>query len=111
MVARNASQWSSEEEDFSSDAEDSSSDNEVDRLARLADGIFEESDDVEEQEFAGFKFEMPDDVTFQLGPPPVQQVDDDYGDGQPQVGPRVNIPPNSKPIDILNLFFDDVLFQ
>ena len=64
MAARYAGQSSSEEEDFPSDSDDSSSDNEVDRLARLADEIFEESDDDEEQEFAGFEFEMPDDVTF-----------------------------------------------
>ena len=111
MAARYAGQSSSEEEDFPSDSDDSSSDNEVDRLARLAEEIFEESDDDEEQEFAGFEFEMPDDVTFQLGRPPVQQVDDDYVDDQPQAGPHVNIPPHSKPIDIFNLFFDDVLFQ
>ena len=47
---------------------------------------------------------------FQLGHPPVQQVDDDYMDDQPQAGPHVNIPPNSKPMDIFNLFLD-VLFQ
>ena len=74
-------------------------------MARLADEIFEESDDNEEQEFAGFKFEVPEDVTFQLGRPPVWQVDDDYVDDQPQAGLRVNIPPNSKPIDIFNLIF------
>ena len=111
MVACYAGQSSSEEEDFPSDSDDSSSDNEVDRLARLADEIFEESDDDEEQEFAGFEFEMPDDVTFQLGHPPVRQVDDDYVDDQTQAGPHVNIPPHSKPIDIFTLFFDDVLFQ
>ena len=111
MAVRYTGQSSSEEEDFPSDSDDSSSDNEVDRLARLADEIFEESDDDEEQEFAGFEFEMPDDVTFQLGRPPVRQVDDDYVDDQPQAGPHVNIPPHSKPIDIFNLFFDDVLFQ
>ena len=92
MAARYADQSSSEEEDFPSDSDDSSSDNEVDRLARLADEIFEESDDDEEQELA---------VTFQLGRPPVRQVDDDYVDDQPQAGLHVNIPPHSKPIDIL----------
>ena len=111
MAARCTSQSRSEEEDFSSDSDDSSSDNEVDRLARLADEILQQSDDDEEQEFARFKFEMPDDVTFQLAHPPVWQVDDDYVDDQPQAGLRVNIPPNSKSIDIFNLFFDDVLFQ
>ena len=44
--------------------DDSFSDNEAERLARLADEIFEESDDDEEQEFARFELEMPDNVMF-----------------------------------------------
>ena len=104
----------SEDPSFSgSDHDDSSSENEVDRFERLAERIFDDSDDDDDQNFSGFPYEMPGPLTLYnvVGRHPVRELDGDYVDDQPHPGPQINLDANAKPIDLFNLSFDNIILQ
>ena len=72
--------------------------------------VFGDSD--EEEEFEGFRFEMPplDDVEWTLNSEPSLSADPDALDDLPEPGPTMNIADNANALFYFQLFFgDDIL--
>ena len=111
MANRVSDDSDSDDGNFSLDSDYSSAESEVDRLERLAGEIFGDSDTDDDEEFAGFEFEMPENIAFQVGRHPVRTLDEFYVNNQPDAGPQVNIDNNAKPVDLFNIYFDDDILQ
>ena len=110
MANRVSNDGDSDDDNFSLNSDDLSAESEVERLERLAGEIFGDSD-TDDEDFAGFEFEMADNIAFQVGRHPVRTLDELYVNNQPDAGPQVNIEKNAKPVDLFNIYFDDNILQ
>ena len=92
---------------ISSDFDNLSAESEVDRFERLAGEVFGDIDTDDDKDFAGFEFEMPVNIAFEVGRHPIRTLDQFSMNNQPDEGPQVNIENNAKPVDLFNIYFDD----